>query len=91
MRIRSVVFLLVCACVGTLSFGCAGQQQPPAPAAPAAPAAQIEGNLIQVMRGIIYPASNVIFAGSNGNPTDVKPAKDPSIATTAFISTILPG
>ena len=86
MQIRSVVFLLVCACVGTLSFGCA-QQAPAPPPAPAAPAAQLGGTLIQVMRGIIYPASNVIFAGSNGNPADVKPAKDPSIATDPLAST----
>jgi hypothetical protein len=33
------------------------------------------------MRGILYPASNVIFAAQNDNPADVKPAKDPATAT----------
>ncbi|MDP9052775.1 MAG: cytochrome c, partial [Acidobacteriota bacterium] len=40
----------------------------------------VEGNLAQVMRGIIYPASNVIFAAQTTNPADVKPAKDSATA-----------
>ena len=32
------------------------------------------------MRGIIYPASNVVFAAQDVNPNDVKPAKDPAMA-----------
>ena len=35
----------------------------------------------QVMKGIMFPASNVIFAAQKHNPADVTPAKDPSAAT----------
>jgi len=33
------------------------------------------------MRGILFPNSNVVFFAQNENPADVKPAKDPSLAT----------
>jgi hypothetical protein len=33
------------------------------------------------MEGIMFPASNVIFAAQSENPADVKPAKDPATAT----------
>jgi hypothetical protein len=42
---------------------------------------QVYAVLAQVMRGILFPASNVIFAAQGKNPADVKPAKDPSTAT----------
>lgn len=60
----------------------------PAPAAkPTAPATQVDANLLQLMRGILYPASNVIFAAQGDNPADVKPAKDPATATDPLAST----
>jgi hypothetical protein len=65
----SSVFLLLTAC--------AAPEQPK----PAAPAAQIEGNLQQVMRGVLFPNSNVIFATQSTNPAEIKPASDPSTAT----------
>jgi hypothetical protein len=57
------------------------------PAAP--PSQQIEANLLQLMRGILYPASNVIFAAQNDNPADIKPVKgkDPALATDPLLST----
>ncbi|MGH2400222.1 MAG: hypothetical protein ACRDF6_10290, partial [bacterium] len=45
-------------------------------AAPAA-AQRVHGNMLQVMRGILYPASNVVFAAQD-DPGTVKPADDPS-------------
>jgi len=42
---------------------------------------QVYAVLAQVMRGILFPASNVVFAAQGKNPADVKPAKDPSTAT----------
>lgn len=42
---------------------------------------QVFAVLAQLMRGILFPASNVIFAAQGENPADVKPAKDPSTAT----------
>ena len=42
---------------------------------------QVYAVLAQLMRGILFPASNIIFAAPKKNPADVKPAKDPSGAT----------
>jgi hypothetical protein len=44
-------------------------------------------NLAQLMRGIIYPASNVIFASQGTDPATLKPAADPSTATDPLLST----
>jgi hypothetical protein len=55
--------------------------QPPPPGTPSGGAAQVHANLAQVMRGIMFPNSNVIFAAQSTDPKDVKPAKDPSTAT----------
>jgi hypothetical protein len=32
------------------------------------------------MRGVLYPASNILYAAQDQNPADVKPAADPSTA-----------
>jgi cytochrome c553 len=40
----------------------------------------------QLMKGILYPNSNVIFAAQNDNPADVKPDKDPSTAVNPLAS-----
>src|SRR5690242_19649069 len=42
---------------------------------------QVYAVLGQLMRGIMFPASNVIFAAQRENPADEKPAIDPSGAT----------
>ncbi|PWT96846.1 MAG: hypothetical protein C5B51_32465 [Terriglobia bacterium] len=77
-----------------LSIG--GQAQTPqrAPgAAPAkAPAAAtstgvVTANLLQLMRGTLYPASNVIFAAQNQDPAKIPPAKDPATASDPLAST----
>jgi hypothetical protein len=51
-------------------------QSPAQGAAAATPA-----NLTQLMRGTLYPESNVVFAAQDVNPADVPHAKDPSMAT----------
>jgi len=89
MRNRTIVFV-------TFVFVALGQAQPPAPARPAAPAQTKSGaaapaprvyaNLAQLMRGILFPASNVIFAAQNDNPDKVPPAKDPATATDLLAS-----
>lgn len=38
-------------------------------------------NLNQLMRGMLYPESNVVFAAQDTNPADIPHAKDPSMAT----------
>jgi hypothetical protein len=53
---------------------------------PGAPATQVQATLAQLMRGTLYPASNVIFAAQDQNPADVPPAKDPSTATNLLAS-----
>src|SRR5262245_39807836 len=58
-------------------------QAPP----PGAASAQVHGNLAQVMRGILFPNSNVIFAAQSNDPAKVKPAGDPSTATDPLAST----
>ena len=45
------------------------------------PKQQVYADLGQIMKGIMFPASNVIFATQKQNPADVTPAKDPSTAT----------
>ena len=45
---------------------------------------QVYAVLGQIMKGIMFPASNIIFAAQRENPADVKPANDPSGATDAL-------
>jgi hypothetical protein len=70
-----------------------GLSQTPAPASSggaakgaAAPGRQVNANLAQLMRGILYPSSNVIFFAQNENPADVHPDKDPSLAVNPLAS-----
>jgi hypothetical protein len=43
--------------------------------------------LAQLMRGMLFPDSNVLFAATGKNPNDVPPAKDPSAAPNLLEST----
>jgi hypothetical protein len=56
-------------------------------AAPGQAAQHPEGTLAQIMKGIFFTSSNVVFAAQNQNPADVPPAKDPSIATDPLANT----
>jgi Cytochrome C' len=51
------------------------------PARGAASAQHADATLAQLMKGIFFTNSNVVFAAQNQNPADVPPAKDPSVAT----------
>jgi len=80
-QISCVVFLSVVA-----GSAAAWAQQGRGAAAPkpvaASPAYRPEApTLAQLMKGILFTSSNVVFAAQNVNPADVKPAKDPSLAT----------
>ena len=44
-------------------------------------------NLLQLMRGTLFPESNVIFAAQEQNPAKVPPAKDPALATDPLANT----
>ena len=57
----------------------------PAKAAPAA-ATRVEANLAQLMQGILFPASNVVFAAQGEDPAKVAQAKDPAAATDLLAS-----
>ena len=101
MKIRAAIVLLASAgWLGWLPQAAWAQAAPaaaqkgPAPGAqkgaaprPQTPAANpTAGNLGQLMKGILYPSSNVIFAAQDQNPADVPPAKDPSTATNPLAS-----
>ncbi len=49
----------------------------------------VYANLNQLMRGVLYPAANVVFFAQADNPADVKPVpgQDPSMATDPLTST----
>jgi hypothetical protein len=50
---------------------------------------QVFANLNQLMRGVLYPAANVVFSAQADNPADVKPVpgNDPSMSTDPLTST----
>lgn len=52
----------------------------------AAPPTRVHGTLVQVMRGILYPASNVIFAAQSEDPATIKPATDASTSPNPLTS-----
>src|SRR5205085_7813623 len=56
---------------------------------PATATMQVQTDLNRLMRGVLYPASNVVFSAQNDNPADVKrpPGRDPSLATDPLAST----
>jgi hypothetical protein len=93
--IPRIVFVVM-VCTGSSLFVEVSQAQAPArnSAAPAggrsavAPAFQVHATLAQLMKGILFPSSNVVFAAQGENPADVKPdGRDPSLATNPLAST----
>jgi hypothetical protein len=61
-----------------VTMSCTQAQPPAGDAGTAAQTPQVHGNLAQVMRGILYPASNVIFFAQSVDPTTVKTEGDAS-------------
>jgi hypothetical protein len=59
-------------------------QEPPASAGQ-----EVQANLNQLMRGVLYPAANVVFFAQADDPATVKPipGQDPSMATDPLTST----
>jgi hypothetical protein len=82
------VWLFTVVSLGALLCGEAGRAQAPAPAKPAAtrPAAGTQANLAQVMRGILFPNVNVIYAAQNDDPAKTKLADDPSTSPNPLTS-----
>ncbi len=88
MRLLRLAFsLLSVISLGALLCVEAGRAQAPAPK-PAAtrPAAGTQANLAQVMRGILFPNVNVIYAAQNDDPAKIKPADDPSTSPNPLTS-----
>jgi len=83
MNIRYTAFALLLSVTATVLGGEAILAQARggragAPPAAAARAQQVHGNLLQVMRGILFPNSNVLFASQSVNPATVKKDADPT-------------
>src|SRR5439155_25260295 len=55
---------------------------------PESAAQQVRADLNQLMRGVLYPAANVVFFAQADNPGDVKPntGQDPSMSTDPLTS-----
>ena len=68
-----------------MAAGCAGSQPAPQETAPAGPTPKAYANLAQVMQGIPFPASNLIFDTQSNDP-GAKPAEGTGSggATAAF-------
>jgi hypothetical protein len=81
---RTFALFLTATFVLTLSACSAPTQTTSTAVKEAAPAGQVHGNLGQVMRGVLFTNSNIIFAAQSKNPADIKPAADPTTATDAL-------
>ena len=59
------------------------------PPRPATATMQVQSNLNQLMRGVLYPAANVVFSAQSDDPATIKrpPGVDPSLATDPLVST----
>ena len=57
-------------------------------AAPSTNAPQVHANLNQLMRGVLYPAANVVFSAQADNPGEIKfiPGHDPNMSTDPLTS-----
>ena len=82
-----VVVAVFAAAVGAMAVVQAQAPAAPKPAAakpaPAAAAARyrVHGTLNEIMRGILFPNSNVVFAAQNEDFAKIQQDKDPSLAT----------
>jgi hypothetical protein len=89
MRTRSVLSASLClaGCLTLVVEHSDAQAPGRATGRSGAPAQQAEANLGQLMKGILFPNSNVIFFAQSGDPAKVAPAKDPALATDPLADT----
>ncbi len=73
--------LLVFAGVAAAQAQRRGGTPPPAGGGGQSSAARAHANLNQLMRGVLFPNSNVIFAVQSDDPTKLKGPREPSAAT----------
>jgi hypothetical protein len=87
MKIRRVVAAsLALTGLSILAGGSAAQTPAPGPGRGRGPAFEVYATLAQLMKGILFPSSNVVFAAQSNNPADVPPAKDPATAVNPLAS-----
>ena len=82
---RAVLALLLGAISGFLMEPAQAQSAARGAAATAS-AMPVPATLAQLMKGTLYPASNVVFAAQDQNPAEVPRAKDPNMATDLLTS-----
>src|SRR5258708_16055281 len=81
------VFILLAGLEAQSGAATAGRGAAPATGRAAAPAVKAPpANLLQLVRGTLYPASNVIFAAQGTDPDKVPPDADPSTALNPLAS-----
>lgn len=71
---------------GGSSQGSSRGASPPAQGAASRTAPKVEANLLQLMRGIVFPASNVVFAAQD-DLSKFPPAPDPSVSPNPLTTT----
>jgi hypothetical protein len=76
--------------MAVLVAGCTSPAPAPAPA-PAAPAAQPYANLAQVMRGIPFPNSNIIFDTQSLDPAALKKPGEQGVGASAQYNSVYGG
>lgn len=81
-RFRVPVFFM--AVLGVCQARAQAPKQAKAPAAALKP--EVTADLRQLMRGILFPNSNVIFFAQGDDPAKVQPAKDPSLSPNPLAS-----
>ena len=89
MRARSIVLSsALCALVaGQFCMRSGAQTTAPKPKPSKAAAVKPDANLAQLMRGIVFPNSNVIFATQSVDPTTIKKDADPTAAVNPLAGT----
>src|ERR1041385_814982 len=85
MKIRHAIFAvfvlsLIATVLGAASVMAQARGARAGGAAPAPRAQQVHGTLLQVMRGILFPNSNVLFSAQSVDPASVKKDADPASA-----------
>ena len=85
----SVTWMGALALVGLCDAQAPAQAPAKAAKAPSAAAMkpEVAADLRQLMRGILFPNSNVIFFAQEEDPAKVAPAKDPSLSPNPLAST----
>jgi hypothetical protein len=79
VRASLPLFLALALCQGQPAAPPAGSKAAKVPSS-AAMKPEVAADLRQLMRGILFPNSNVIFFAQEGDPTKVPPAKDPALS-----------